>query len=79
MTDAGSIASTPQFFQSLGLPAALGYATFLAEPVGGLLILAGLKVRWVAAALVPVLLGDGSFALANALRARKLRRMEAYA
>ena len=110
-----TLPGTAQFFQSLGLPGALGYATFLAELAGGLLILAGLKVRWVAAALVPVLLGatwahsgngwlftspnggweypaflavaalaqallgDGSFALANVLRARKLRRMEVYA
>ena len=110
-----TLPGTAQFFQALGLPGALGYATFVAELAGGLLILAGLKVRWVAAALVPVLLGatwahsgngwlftspnggweypaflavaalaqallgDGSFALANALRARKLRRMEVYA
>ena len=104
-----------QFFESLGLPGILGYATFWAELIGGLLILAGWQVRWVAAALVPILLGatwahsgngwlftspnggweypaflaaaavaqaflgDGSFALANALRARKLRQREVYA
>jgi putative oxidoreductase len=110
-----TLPGTAQFFESLGLPGVLGYATFFAELVGGLLILAGLKARWVAAALVPVLLGatwahsgngwvftstnggweypaflaaaafvqallgDGSFALANVLRARKLRQVEAYA
>lgn len=110
-----TLPGTAQFFQSLGLPGALGYATFAVELAGGLLILAGLQVRWVAAALVPVLLGatwahsgngwlftspnggweypaflaaaafvqallgDGSFALANVLRARKLRRGEVYA
>ncbi len=104
-----------QFFESLGLPGLLGYATFWAELVGGLLILVGWQVRGVAAALVPVLLGatwahwgngwlftsanggweypaflaaatvaqallgEGSFALANVLRARKLRQREAYA
>ena len=104
-----------QFFASLGLPGLLGYATFWAELAGGLLLLAGWRVRWVAAALLPVLLGatwahsangwlftspnggweypaflaaatvaqallgEGSFALANVLRARKLRQREAYA
>ena len=46
-----------QFFQSLGLPGVLGYLTFWAELIGGALILAGLHARWIAAALVPVLLG----------------------
>ena len=46
-----------QFFDSLGLPGALAYATFAAELVGGLLLIAGVGTRWVAAALVPVLLG----------------------
>ena len=104
-----TLPGTAQFFQSLGLPAALGYLTFWAELVGGVLILAGVYARWVAAALVPVLLGatwahagngwvfsnanggweypaflaaaaaaqaligDGSYALANRLRAHKLR------
>ena len=104
-----TLPGTAQFFQSLGLPAALGYLTFWAELVGGVLILAGVYARWVAAALVPVLLGatwahagngwvftnanggweypaflaaaaaaqaligDGSYALANLLRAHKLR------
>jgi putative oxidoreductase len=104
-----TLPGTAQFFQSLGLPAALAYATFWAELIGGTLILVGLHARWVSAALIPVLLGatwahagngwvftapnggweypaflavaaaaqallgDGSFALANALRARKLR------
>jgi putative oxidoreductase len=52
-----TLPGTAQFFQSLGLPAALAYATFWAELVGGALILAGVYSRWVAAALVPVLLG----------------------
>jgi putative oxidoreductase len=46
-----------KFFESLGLPGLLGYATFAAELVGGALILAGVYSRWVAALLVPVLLG----------------------
>lgn len=48
---------TVQFFQSMGLPAALAHFTFWAELVGGGLILAGLYSRWVSAALLPVLLG----------------------
>lgn len=52
-----TLPGTAQFFQSLGLPAALGYATFYAELIGGALILAGAYSRWVSAALIPVLLG----------------------
>lgn len=48
---------TAQFFQSLGLPAALAYATFWAELVGGVLLVAGIGSRWVALALIPVLAG----------------------
>ena len=46
-----------QFFESIGLPGALAYATFWAELIGGTLILAGAWSRWVAAALIPVLIG----------------------
>jgi putative oxidoreductase len=46
-----------QFFESLGLPGALGYATFAAELVGGVLLIAGVQVRTVALALVPILIG----------------------
>lgn len=52
-----TLPGTAQFFQSLGLPGALGYATFFAELIGGALILAGVHSRWVSAALIPVLLG----------------------
>ena len=52
-----TLPGTAQFFQSIGLPGPLGYAVFAAELVGGVLLLAGLGTRWVAAALVPVLLG----------------------
>lgn len=52
-----TLPGTAQFFQSLGLPAALAYVTFAAELVGGVLIIAGLYTRWVAAALVPILIG----------------------
>lgn len=52
-----TLPGTVKFFESLGLPGPLAYATFAAELIGGTLILAGLGTRWVALALVPVLLG----------------------
>jgi putative oxidoreductase len=52
-----TLPGTAQFFQSLGLPAALAYATFWAELAGGIAILAGLFSRWASLALLPVLLG----------------------
>jgi len=52
-----TLPGTAQFFESLGLPGALGYATFAAELVGGVLLLAGIRTRFVAFALVPILLG----------------------
>jgi putative oxidoreductase len=52
-----TLPGTAQFFASIGLPAALAYLTFFAELLGGALILLGVGTRWVAAALVPILLG----------------------
>ena len=52
-----TLPGTAQFFQSLGLPAALAYATFWAELVGGALLVAGVGTRWVALALIPILAG----------------------
>jgi len=52
-----SLDGTAQFFQSLGLPAALAYATFWAELVGGVLLLAGIGTRWVSLGLIPILAG----------------------
>jgi putative oxidoreductase len=52
-----TLPGTAQFFQSIGLPGALAYATFWAELAGGVLILAGVYSRWVAVALLPVLIG----------------------
>ena len=52
-----TLPGTARFFESLGLPGPLAYATFFAELVGGALILAGFGTRYVAAVLVPVLLG----------------------
>ena len=52
-----TLPGTAQFFGSLGLPSWLGYVTFAAELVGGVLLLLGIHARYVAAALVPILLG----------------------
>jgi putative oxidoreductase len=52
-----TIPGTVQFFQSLGLPAALAYLTIAAELIGGLMLVAGIKTRLVSAVLLPVLLG----------------------
>jgi putative oxidoreductase len=52
-----TLPGTVQFFQSIGLPGALAYATFWAELVGGGLILAGAYSRYVSAALIPILIG----------------------
>lgn len=52
-----TLPGTVQFFESLGLPGGLAYATVAAELVGGVLLIAGLGTRWIAAALIPVLLG----------------------
>ena len=48
---------TAKFFESLGLPGVLAYATFTAEAVGGILLILGVQTRLVALALIPVLLG----------------------
>lgn len=52
-----TLPGTFQFFESLGLPGALGYVTFAAELVGGLLLIAGIRTRIVALALTPFLIG----------------------
>jgi putative oxidoreductase len=52
-----TLPGTVTFFESLGLPGLLAYLTFGAELVGGILILAGIRTRWVAAALIPILAG----------------------
>ena len=52
-----TLPGTVKFFESIGLPGPLAYVTFGAELIGGLLILGGVYARWVALALVPILLG----------------------
>jgi putative oxidoreductase len=52
-----TLAGTVGFFESLGLPGAVAYLVFAAEGIGGILLILGVRTRWVALALVPVLLG----------------------
>jgi putative oxidoreductase len=54
-------AGTAGYFESIGLPGALGYLTMLVEIAGGLALILGVKTRLVSAALVPVLLGAAWF------------------
>ncbi|HBR97375.1 MAG TPA: LysR family transcriptional regulator [Gammaproteobacteria bacterium] len=51
-------AGTAGFFASLGLPGFLAYPTIAAELVGGMLLLVGYQTRWVALALIPILVGS---------------------
>jgi putative oxidoreductase len=52
-----TLPGTAKFFESLGLPGVLGYATFAAELVGGVMLIAGVYTRVVSFALLPVLIG----------------------
>jgi putative oxidoreductase len=51
------LAGTAGYFESIGLPGWLAYATFAAEAVGGVMLVLGIYSRWVALALIPTLLG----------------------
>jgi putative oxidoreductase len=52
-----TLPGTAQFFASVGYPGWMAYPVAAAELVGGALLVAGVYSRWVALALVPVLLG----------------------
>jgi putative oxidoreductase len=52
-----TLPGTAQFFGSIGLPPFLGYVVFAAELLGGVLLVLGVGTRYVAAALVPIMLG----------------------
>jgi putative oxidoreductase len=51
------LAGTMGYFGSIGYPPVLGIAVIAAELLGGLALLAGVGVRWVSLALVPIMLG----------------------
>ncbi len=52
-----TIPGTVGFFESLGYPGVLAYAVTAGEILGGLALIAGVWTRYVALALVPVLIG----------------------
>jgi putative oxidoreductase len=52
-----TLAGTAQYFASIGLPAFLAYVVFALEAVGGVLLVLGIRTRWVALGLIPVLIG----------------------
>lgn len=52
-----TLAGTAQYFASIGLPAGLAYVVFALEAIGGVLLVLGIRTRWVALGLVPVLIG----------------------
>ncbi len=52
-----TIPGTVDFFQSVGYPGWLAYPTILAELAGGGLLILGVWTRYVALALLPILLG----------------------
>lgn len=60
-----TLPGTVQFFESIGYPGFMAYAVVIAEVGGGLLLISGLYARWVALALVPVLLGALQVHLGN--------------
>jgi len=52
-----TLPGTAQFFVSIGLPGWFAYAVFVLEAIGGALLVLGIHARWVALALVPILVG----------------------
>lgn len=52
-----TLPGTAGFFESVGFPGALAYVVTFAELAGGVLLVAGVAVRSVNLALLPVLLG----------------------
>ncbi len=52
-----TLPGTVEFFQSLGLPGWLAYAVTFAELAGGAALILGFHARYVALALIPILLG----------------------
>jgi len=52
-----TLPGTVKFFESLGLPTLSAHLTIAVEAIGGLMLVLGVKTRYAAIALLPVLLG----------------------
>ncbi|BAI72928.1 protein [Azospirillum sp. B510] len=52
-----TIPGTVGYFESIGYPGFFAYLVILGEIGGGLLLIAGVHTRWVALALLPILIG----------------------
>ena len=60
-----TLPGTVQFFDTVGFAGWMAYPVTLMEVTGGALLLLGIATRWVAMALIPVLLGALSVHLGN--------------
>jgi putative oxidoreductase len=60
-----TIPGTVQYFESLGYPAFFAYLVILGELGGGTLLILGVYARWIALALVPILIGATAQHLPN--------------
>ncbi len=60
-----TLPGTSAFFVAHGFPGWMAIPVFLAEAAGGVMLIAGLGTRWVAAALMPIMLGAIKPHLAN--------------
>lgn len=52
-----SLSGTAGYFESIGLPGLLAYVVFWVELLAGVLLIAGVASRWVALAVLPIMLG----------------------
>ncbi|WP_042693210.1 DoxX family protein [Azospirillum sp. B506] len=52
-----TIPGTVGYFESIGYPGVFAYLVILGEIGGGLLLIAGVYTRWIALALLPILIG----------------------
>ena len=52
-----TLPGTAAFFESLGLPGMLAYATFAVEAITGIALVLGIESRWAALISLPVLAG----------------------
>lgn len=52
-----TIAGTSAYFESIGYPGFFAYLVILGEVGGGLLLILGVYTRWIALALIPLMIG----------------------